>query len=147
MPQFMVIVKGDDPANHDRPDEAALAAMGRFNEQLVDAGVMQDGNGLLPSVRGRRIDFGAEGASTVTDGPFAEAKELVAGYWIWECASFDEAVEWARKAPFNDGDRLEIRQVATAEDFGVAYTDEVREQEDRVRAKLAAHEAAERANA
>jgi hypothetical protein len=146
MPQFMVIVKGDDPEGHASPDAEALARMGTYNEMLADNGVMVDGNGLLPSNLAHRIDFAAGGESTVVDGPFAEAKELIAGYWIFECASLEEAVDWARKAPFEDGAQLEVRKVASAEDFGDAYTEEVREQEDRVRAKVGSHEAAERIN-
>ena len=146
MPQFMVIVKGDDPEGRNTPEPEMFLRMGAYNEMLADKGVLVDGNGLLPSSRAHRITFAGAGATTVLDGPFAEAKELVAGYWILECASLEEAVDWARQAPFGDGQQLEVRQVAGAEDFGDAYTDDVREQEDRVRAKLQSHEAAERSN-
>ena len=136
MAQFMVIVKGDDPEGRERPTEQALTEMGRYNEQLADAGVMVDGNGLLPSSTAHRIRFGTDGDTSVVDGPFAESKELVAGYWIFECETLDDAVAWARKAPFPEGQQLEVRKVASAEDFGDAYTDDVREQEDRVRDKV-----------
>ncbi len=146
MPQFMVIVKGDDPEGREQPTAEALTRMGTYNEMLADKGIMVDGNGLLPSNQAHRIQFGSGGSTSVVDGPFAEAKELIAGYWILECATLDEAVEWARKAPFDEGQQLEVRRVASAEDFGDAYTDEVREQEDRIREKVGSHEAAERAS-
>lgn len=137
MPQFMVIVKGDDPKGEQRPEEAMLKRMGEYNQQLVDAGVMQDGNGLLPSNVGHRIEFGDDSDTTVVDGPFSESRELIAGYWIFECATIEDAVAWARKAPFAAGDLLEVRKVATAEDFGDAYTEDVAEQEQQLREQLA----------
>lgn len=143
--KVMVMVKGD-PAADAMPSAAELEEMGRYNQELADAGVMVAGEGLLPSRVGHRIRFGGHGATSVMDGPFSETKELVAGFWMFEVRDLDEAVEWARKAPMPEGTELEIRQVATEEDFGDEYTPEVREQEDRVRATLAAHEAAEQAN-
>jgi hypothetical protein len=131
----MVIVKGDDPGA--TPDEEMLTTMGKYNEQLVEAGVMKDGNGLLPSSIGHRVQFGVGGDTSVVDGPFSESKELIAGYWIFECDTIQDAVAWARKAPFPDGQVLEIRKVASAEDFGEAYTPEVAEQEDLLRQQLA----------
>ena len=137
MPRFMVIVKGDDPAGETPPDEVMLQRMGAYNQELVDAGVMRDGNGLVPSSEGHRIRFGGSGDSTVVDGPFSESKELVAGYWIFECDSMQDAVAWARKAPFEDGAELEVRRVSTPEDFGDAYTDDVAAHEDQLREQLA----------
>ncbi len=140
MPRFMVIVKGDDPNGETQPNEEMLKQMGAYNQQLVDAGVMRDGNGLLPSSTAHRIRFDGSGDTTVVDGPFAEAKELVAGYWIFECDTIEDAVAWARKAPFQ-GQELEVRKVAGAEDFGDAYTHEVAEQEQRLREQLAGQNA------
>jgi hypothetical protein len=115
------------------PTEQELAEMGKFNEELVKAGVMQAGEGLQASSKGARIRF--DGAKrTVSDGPFAETKELVAGFWIWQVKSKEEALEWARRIPFREGE-VEIRQVFEAEDFGEAFTPELREQEERIRAQ------------
>ena len=115
--------------------EAQLAEMGRYNEELVKNGIMLAGEGLHPSSRGARVRF--DGASrTVIDGPFTEAKELVAGFWLLQAKSLDECIEWVKRAPFDGGAEIEIRQIAEAEDFGEAYTAEVREQEDRLRAEL-----------
>lgn len=127
-------------------DEQAIApttemfeAMGRYNEELVRAGVMLGGEGLLPSARGARVVFEG-GTTTVVDGPFAEAKELIAGYWIWEVSSLEEAVEWAKRCPADAGGPraiLEIRPIATVEDFGDAYTPEVAAQEARLADEIA----------
>ena len=136
--RFMVIVKGnEDSENGVMPTEQELTEMGAYNEELVKAGVMLAGEGLHPSATGARVRFDAEGGSTVIDGPFAETKELVAGFWLFEVSSREEVIEWVRKAPFRDGE-VEVRQVASAEDFGDAYTPELREQEDRLRATAAA---------
>lgn len=133
--RFMVLVKVDEKFEAGQmPTEAELAEMGAFNEELVKAGVMLAGEGLHPSSKGARVSF--DGAtSTVIDGPFAEAKELVGGFWLWQCASLDEAVEWLKRAPFKEG-TVEIRQVFEAEDFGDAYTPEIAEQEARLREQI-----------
>ena len=136
--RFMVIVKANqDTENGVLPTEAELAEMGAYNEELVKAGVMLAGEGLLPSSKGARVRFDKDGSSTVVDGPFAGTKDLVAGFWILEVSSREEVLEWVRKAPFRDGE-VEVRQVASAEDFGDAMTPELREQEDRLRATTAA---------
>ena len=135
--RFMIIVKAD--ANSEAgamPDEKLLTEMGNYNEQLVKAGVMQAGEGLHPSSKGARVRFTDRGV-TVTDGPFAEAKELVAGFWLWKCDSREEAVAWLKRAPFGPGAELEIRQVFEAEDFGAEFTPEARAQEERLRAEIA----------
>ena len=140
--RFMVIVKAnDDSENGVLPTEQELTEMGAYNEELVKAGVMLAGEGLLPSSAGARVRFDKDGSSTVVDGPFAETKELIAGFWILEVSSREEVVEWVRKAPFRDAE-LEIRQVASADDFGDAFTPELREQEDRIRATAAAQHGA-----
>jgi hypothetical protein len=132
--RFMVIVKAsEDSEKGVMPTEPELAEMGAYNEELVKAGVMLAGEGLHPSSKGARVRFEKDGSSTVIDGPFAETKELVAGFWILEVSSREEVIEWVRKAPFRDGE-VEVRQVATADDFGDAMTPELREQEDRLRA-------------
>jgi hypothetical protein len=136
--RFMVIVKGnEDTEKGVMPTEQELTEMGAYNEELVKAGVMLAGEGLLPSSKGARVRFDDKGGSTVIDGPFAETKELVAGFWILEVSSREEVLEWVRKAPFRGGE-VEVRQVASAEDFGDAMTPELREQEDRLRATSAA---------
>jgi hypothetical protein len=120
------------------PATEMLEAMGRFNEELVNAGVMLAGEGLHPSAKGKRVRF--EGSQrTVTDGPFAETKELIAGFWLWQVRSMDEAVEWARRCPnpMPGGGELELRPVFEAEDFGAELTPELREQEERLRARVA----------
>jgi len=115
--RFMVLVKASPESEAgEMPPEELLAAMGRYNEELVRAGVMLDGSGLQPSSKGARVSF-SEGKPTVTDGPFAEAKELVAGYWLLQARSWDEVIEWVKRAPFPEGD-VEIRQVFELEDFG-----------------------------
>lgn len=135
--RFMILVKAD--ANSEAgamPDEKLLTEMGNYNEQLVKAGVMLAGEGLHPSSKGARVRWTDRGV-TVTDGPFAEAKELVAGFWLWKCDSREEAVAWLKRAPFGPGAELEIRQVFEAEDFGAEFTPEARAQEERLRAELA----------
>jgi hypothetical protein len=119
------------------PSEEMLAAMGRFNEELVNAGIMKAGEGLHPSSNGKRVKFDGD-RRTVVDGPFAEAKELIAGFWIWEVRSMDEAVDWARRCPNPTGveGELEIRQVFEAADFGEAFTPELREQEEQLRSRI-----------
>ena len=140
--RFMVIVKGsEDSEKGVLPTEQELTEMGAYNEELVKAGVMLAGEGLLPSSKGARVRFDKDGTSTVIDGPFAETKELVAGFWILEVSSREEVLEWVKKAPFRDGE-VEVRQVASAEDFGDAYTPELREQEDRLRATAEAQHGA-----
>jgi hypothetical protein len=140
--RFMVIVKAsEDSENGVLPTEAEFAEMGAYNEELVKAGVLLAGEGLLPSSKGARVRFDADSSGTVTDGPFAETKELVAGFWILEVSSREEVLEWVKKAPFRDAE-VEVRQVASAEDFGDALTPELREQEDRLRATSAAQHGA-----
>jgi hypothetical protein len=117
------------------PTEKLLAAMGKYNEELANAGVMVAGEGLHPSSKGKRIRFSGS-QPTVTDGPFAETKELLAGFWLWKVKSMDEAVAWLKKAPFDGGAELEIRPLFEAADFGAEYTPELREQGDRIRAKI-----------
>jgi hypothetical protein len=120
------------------PSEAVLAAMGQYNEELVKAGIMLDGDGLHPSSKGKRITFSG-GKRTVVDGPFAETKELIAGYWVWQVRSMDEAVEWARRCPDpmpGEDAELEIRPFFEAEDFGEEFTPELRAQEDRLRDEI-----------
>ncbi|MCW2704401.1 MAG: YCII-related protein [Blastococcus sp.] len=136
--RYMVIVKSDeDTENGVMPTEQQLAEMGAYNEELVKAGVMLAGEGLHPSSKGARIRFDKDGNSTVVDGPFAETKELVAGFWILEVSSREEVLQWVRKAPFR-GEEIEVRQIFTADDFGDAFTPELREQEDRLRATVEA---------
>src|SRR5437870_5973753 len=132
--RFMVIVKADKNSEAGvLPDKKILGDMGKFNEELVKAGVMLAGEGLQPSSKGARVRF--DGAKrTVVDGPFTEAKELVAGYWLWQVKSKEEAIEWLKRAPF-DQTEVEIRQVFEAADFGPALTPELREQEERLRAQ------------
>ena len=141
--RYMVIVKAnEDTEKGVLPTEQELAEMGAYSEELVRAGVLLSGAGLLPSSKGARVRFDKGGSSTVVDGPFAETKELVAGFWILEVSSREEVIEWVRKAPFRDGE-VEVRQVASAEDFGDAMTPELREQEDRLRATSAAQHGSE----
>lgn len=135
--RFMMLVKADDNTEAGvLPSEKELAEMGRFNEQLANAGVLLAGEGLQPSARGARVTFSG-GKPTVTDGPFTEAKELIAGFWMIQVRSKEEALEWARRVPFQDG-QIEIRQVFEADDFGAEFTPELRDQEERLRAQLAA---------
>ena len=136
--RFMVIVKASKESEAGvMPTEELLAAMGKFNEELVNAGVMLAGEGLQASSKGARVRFEGNGRTTVTDGPFAETKELIAGFWIWNLNSKEEAIDWLKRAPFEAGDEVEIRQVFEAEDFGDEFTPELREQEERLRAKVA----------
>jgi len=120
------------------PNEQLLAAMGNFNDELIKAGVMVAGEGLHPSSKGARVKFSGE-KRTVIDGPFTEAKELIAGYWIWQVGSKEEAIEWVKRCPNPMGgeSEIEIRQVFEAEDFGAEFTPELREQEERLRAQMA----------
>ena len=135
--RFMVIVKASKESEAGTlPSEQELADMGRFNDELVAAGVMLAGEGLQDSSKGVRIRYDGD-KRTVIDGPFAETKELVAGFWIWELGSRDEAIAWARRIPFQEGE-VEIRQVFESDDFGEAFTPELREQEERQRAEMAA---------
>jgi hypothetical protein len=136
--KFMVIVKANEETEAGvMPSEELMRDMGNYNEELVKAGIMKAGEGLHPSSRGKRIRFDGDKRSVI-DGPFAETKELIAGFWLWECASLDEAVEWAKKCPNPTGGQseLEIRQIFAAEDFGAEFTPELREQEDRLRAEI-----------
>jgi hypothetical protein len=136
--RFMVIVKANkDSEAGVLPDQKILAAMGNFNEELVKAGVMLAGEGLQASSKGVRVRFEGPKKRTVIDGPFAETKELVAGFWLWQVKSKEEAIEWLKRAPFEEGE-VEIRQVFETEDFGDNMTPEMREQEERLRAQAAA---------
>ena len=134
--RVMVIVKASKESEAGQmPDEKILTSMGKFNEELVNAGVMQAGEGLQPSSKGKRIRF--SGANkTVIDGPFAETKELIAGFWLWKVKSMDDAVQWLKRAPFDGGTEVEIRQVFETEDFGQELTPEARAREERLRAQL-----------
>ena len=141
--RFMVLVKADKNSEAGvLPDQKLLAAMGKFNEELVKAGVMLAGEGLQPSSKGARVKF-SKGNKTVIDGPFAETKELVAGFWLWQLRSKEEAIEWLKRAPFEDTE-VEIRQVFEAEDFGAEFTPELREQEERLRAQIAKKQSAKK---
>jgi hypothetical protein len=136
--RFMVIVKASKDSEAGKlPTTELLAAMGKFNDELIKAGVMLAGEGLHPSSKGARVRFSGD-KRTVIDGPFAETKELVAGFWLWKCKSLQEAIDWAKRCPnpHNDGGELEIRQIFEAEDFGENLTPELREQEERQRAEL-----------
>lgn len=131
--RVMVIVKANkDSEAGVLPDRTILSAMHKYNEELVKAGVMLAGEGLQASSKGRRVRFDGN-QRTVTDGPFAETKELIAGFWIWKVASLDDAVEWLKKAPFGGGTELEIRQIFETEDFGDNLTPEMRAAEERQR--------------
>lgn len=140
--RVMVIIKANaDSEAGVMPSEELLTDMGTFNEELVKAGVMLEGEGLHPSSKAKRVKFSG-GNRIVTDGPFAETRELIAGYWIWKVKSIDEAVEWVKRVPFCEesvkGDaEIEIRPIFEAEDFGAEFTPELREQEDRIRAEAA----------
>jgi|KBSMisStaDraftv2_1062788.scaffolds.fasta_scaffold257009_2 hypothetical protein len=138
--RFMVVVKATKNSEAGMlPTKDLLAAMGRFNDELVKAGVMLAGEGLHPSAKGKRVKFAA-GKRTVVDGPFAETKELIAGFWLWQCKSMDEAVEWVKRCPDpmpGEESEIEIRQVFEAEDFGAEFTPELRAQEERQRAESA----------
>jgi hypothetical protein len=135
--RVMVIVKANkDSEAGILPSQEILAAMGKYNEELVKAGVMLAGEGLQSSSKGKRIKFSG-GKHTITDGPFAETKELIAGFWLWQVRSMEEAVEWLKRSPFDGGTEIEIRQVFEAEDFGAEFTPELREQEERLRKQVA----------
>ena len=135
--RFMVMVKATaDSEAGVMPTQEEFAAMGAFNEQLVRAGVMEAGEGLHPTVKGARIKYGS-GQGNVSRGPFPLSGDLVAGFWLINTKSLDEAIEWMKRAPFGNGDEIEIRQVFAAEDFGEALTPELREQEERLRAQAA----------
>src|SRR5881397_4000605 len=134
--RFLVMVKGNkDYEAGAMPTQQELTEMGKFNDELVKAGVMLAGEGLQPSAKGARISY-AGSKRTVRDGPFTEAKELVAGFWIWQVKSKAEALEWAKRIPFQEGE-VEIRQIFEAEDFGAEFTPELRQQEERQRAAIA----------
>ena len=137
--KVMVIVKATRNSEAGvMPGEKLLSDMGKYNEELVNAGIMQSGDGLKPSINGKRIHF-ADGKHSVIDGPFAETKELIAGFWIWKVKSLDEAVSWARRCPDpmpGEDSELEIRPVFEAEDFGEEFTPELRAQEDRLRSEI-----------
>jgi hypothetical protein len=136
--RFMVIVKASkDSEAGIMPSQQLLADMGKFNEELANAGVMLAGEGLHPSSKGVRVRFSGD-KRTVIDGPFTETKELIAGFWLWQCKSLDEAIQWVKRCPCpmpHEDAEIEIRQVFEADDFGAEFTPELREQEDRVREK------------
>ncbi len=135
--RVMVVVKANKESEAGvLPSQEILAAMGKYNEELVKAGVMLAGEGLQASSKGKRIKFSG-GKHTVTDGPFAETKELIAGFWLWQVRSMEEAVEWLKRSPFDGGTEIEIRPVFEAEDFGAEFTPELREQEERLRKQVA----------
>jgi hypothetical protein len=135
--RFMVIVKADQKSEAGvLPDKKLFAEMGKFNEELAKAGVMLAAEGLQPSSKGARVKFSGS-KRTVIDGPFSETKELVAGFWLWQVGSKEEAIEWLKRAPFQEGE-VEIRQVFEAEDFGAEFTPELRQQEERIRQQVAA---------
>ena len=133
--RFMVLVKASPESEAgEMPSEEILAEMGKFNEELVKAGVMLAGEGLHPTSKGARIRFSG-GERTVIDGPFAETKELLAGYWLIQARDRDEAIEWMKRAPFDGGTEIEVRPVFEEDDFGEEFTPELREQEQRTRAQ------------
>ncbi len=134
--RVMVIVKASkDSEAGVMPDRALLEAMGNYNEALVKAGVMLAGEGLHPTSRGKRVRF-EDGRSSVIDGPFTESKDLIAGFWLWQVKSIEDAVDWLKRAPFHAGEEVEIRPILEADDFGEALTPELREQEERQRAAV-----------
>jgi hypothetical protein len=136
--RVLVIVKASPESEAGQmPTESLLAEMGKFNEQLVNAGVMLAGEGLTPSSKGKRVKFSGRDR-TVIDGPFAETKELVAGYWVWKVASIEDAVNWLKRAPFDGGTEVEIRPLFETEDFGKELTPELRAQDERLREKMGA---------
>ena len=135
--RVMVLVKANEDSEAGvMPDEKILTEMGKYNEELVKAGVMLAGEGLHPSSKGARVKFSGEKRSVI-DGPFAETKELVAGFWLWQVKSLEEAIEWLKRSPFQEGE-VEIRQVFETEDFGAELTPELREQDARLRAQIEA---------
>ena len=134
--RVMVIVKANkDSEAGILPSTEILAKMGKYNEELVKAGVMLAGEGLQASSKGKRVRFSGE-KPTVIDGPFTETKELIAGFWLWQVRSIDEAIEWLKRAPFDGGTEVEIRPVFEAEDFGAEFTPELRAQEERLRKEV-----------
>ncbi|WP_428266271.1 YciI family protein [Haliangium sp.] len=134
--RVMVIVKASKESEAgEMPVEEILAEMGKFNEQLVKAGVMLAGEGLHPTSKGKRVRFSGRDR-TVIDGPFAETKELIAGFWLWQVKNMEEAVEWLKRAPFDDGAEVELRPVFELEEFGDEFTPELRAQEERLRAEI-----------
>ncbi len=134
--RFMILLKANEDTEAGvLPSEEILAEMGKYNEELVKAGVMLAGEGLQASSKGARVKF-SKGKKTVIDGPFSETKELVAGFWLWQVRSKEEAIEWLKRAPFEDTE-VEIRQIFEAEDFGAEFTPELRAQEERQRAQIA----------
>jgi hypothetical protein len=133
--RVMVLVPADEKTERgELPSEKELAAMGNFNEELVKAGVMLAGDGLHPTSKAARVRFDGD-KRTVIDGPFTESKELIAGYWLWQVRDMDEAIEWIKRAPFDGGVQIELRPVFEEDDFGEAFTPELREQELRLRAQ------------
>ncbi|MEJ7686788.1 MAG: YciI family protein [Variovorax sp.] len=136
--RFMVIVKASNDSEAGvMPSEQQLAEMGNYNEALVKAGVMLAGEGLHASAKGARVRFSGK-KRIVIDGPFSETKELVAGFWLWQVRSKEEAIEWLKRAPFDDNTEVELRQVFEAEDFGAEFTPELRQQEERLLAQMSA---------
>jgi hypothetical protein len=136
--RVMVIVKASKESEAGQmPSQKILTDMGKFNEDLVKAGIMQAGDGLHPSSKGKRVRF-SSADRTVIDGPFTETKELIAGFWLWRVKSMDEAVDWLKRAPFDGGIEVEIRPLFEADDFGKELTPELRAQEERLRAQLGA---------
>ena len=136
--RFMILVKATaDSEAGVMPSEQMLTQMGQFNEELVKAGIMQAGEGLHPSSKGARVRFSGKDRKVI-DGPFAETKELVAGFWMWKCASLQEAIDWVKRCPnpMPGESEIEIRQVLEAEDFGAEFTPELREQEERLRTQV-----------
>jgi hypothetical protein len=136
--RVLVLIKANkDSEAGIMPSQQLLADMGKYNEELVKAGIMLDGEGLHPTSKGKRVRFSGT-KRTVIDGPFAESKELIAGFWMWKVKSMDEAVEWIKRCPSPTGDEgeIELRQVFEAEDFGAEFTPELREQEERLRAQI-----------
>ena len=134
--RVMVIVKASKESEAGQmPSEKLLTDMGKYNEELVKAGVMLAGDGLHPSARGKRVRFSGN-QRTVIDGPFAETKELIAGYWLWQVKSMEDAVQWLKRAPFDGGTEIEIRPLFEAADFGKEFTPELRAQEDRLRTQI-----------
>jgi hypothetical protein len=139
MPRFVILIKASKDSEAGKmPSEKLLADMGKFNEELVKAGIMLAGEGLQPSSKGSRVKFSGN-KRTVTDGPFAETKELIAGFWIWKCKDKAEAIEWVKRCPHpmpGEDTEVEIRRVFEAEDFGAEFTPELREQEEKLRAQI-----------
>jgi len=134
--RVMVIVKANKESEAGVfPDKEILTKMGKYNEELVKAGIMLAGDGLHPTAKGKRVRFSGA-IRTVIDGPFTETKELIAGYWLWQVRSMEEAVEWLKRAPFDGGAEVELRQVFEAEDFGANLTPELREQEQKLREQI-----------